>query len=114
MSKPKKLTVVNGKRILVDHDSRKEEYREYNQDRWKYQNDLMKFYNSSRWRKLSKQVLNEHYYVCRRCGEDATLADHIVPVRVDWNKRLDINNIQPLCESCHAIKTIEDKRNYNL
>ncbi|MGJ0995757.1 HNH endonuclease [Enterococcus casseliflavus] len=48
------------------------------------------------------------------CGGDATLADHIIPVRVDWSKRLDKDNIQPLCESCHAIKTKEDKIKYNM
>lgn len=105
MSKPKKLSFVNGKRVLIDHDSRREEFRSYNKDRWKYQNDLMRFYNSKPWRTLSKRVLNENYYVCRACGGDATLADHIVPIRVDWERRLDKNNIQPLCDSCHTIKT---------
>ncbi|MDT2783617.1 HNH endonuclease [Enterococcus asini] len=48
------------------------------------------------------------------CGGDATLADHIIPVRVDWSLRLDKDNIQPLCESCHAVKTREEKQKYNL
>lgn len=114
MARPKRLAIVNGKRVLVEYDSRREEYQEYNKDRWKYQNDLMKLYNSKSWRQLSKLVLNEYYYVCRMCGGDATLADHIIPVRVDWSKRLDKDNIQPLCESCHAIKTKEDKNKYNM
>ena len=45
MAKPKRLIVVNGKRQLVDFDSRKEEYQDYNRTRWKHQNDLMRFYN---------------------------------------------------------------------
>ncbi|WP_288395447.1 HNH endonuclease [uncultured Vagococcus sp.] len=114
MAGPKRLVIVNGKRTLVEHDSRTEEYREYNQDRWKHQNDLMKFYNSKAWRQLSKLVLNESYYVCRICGEDATLSDHIIPVRVDWSLRLSKDNLQPLCESCHAIKTKKDKEMYGL
>jgi len=83
VARPKRLAIVKGKRVLVEYDSRREEYQEYNQDRWKHQNDLMKFYNSKAWRQLSKLVLNEYYYVCRMCGGDATLADHIIPVRVD-------------------------------
>lgn len=110
--RPKRLAIVDGKRVLVDYGSRKEEYKTYNENRWKYQQDLMKFYNSKAWRDLSKLVLNEHYYVCVMCRGDATLADHIVPVRVDWSKRLDKNNIQPLCESCHAIKTKNDVKKY--
>lgn len=114
MGRPKRLVVVNGKRQLVDFDSRKEEYQDYNKTRWKHQNDLMRFYNSKAWRQLSKLVLNERYYVCAMCGGDAALADHIIPVRVDWSLRLDKDNIQPLCESCHAVKTREEKKKYNL
>lgn len=114
MAGPKRLTVVNGKRVLVEHDSRTEDNREYNQERWKYQNDLMKFYNSKPWRQLSKQILNEYYYVCRECGGDATLTDHIIPVKVDWSLRLSRDNLQPLCDSCHSIKTKKEKEMYNL
>lgn len=112
--KPQRLIVVNGRRVLVDHDSRKEEYSDYNKTRYKYQPEIVKFYNSRAWKNLSKQTLNEEYYVCRRCEGDATLADHIIPVRVDWSKRLEWSNTQPLCFDCHAIKTKEDKRKYNL
>ncbi|MFW8666002.1 HNH endonuclease [Enterococcus entomosocium] len=70
----------------------------------------MRFYNSKPWRTLSKQVLNENYYVCCVCGGDAALADHIVPIRVDWERRLDKNNIQPLCDSCHTIKTKKETK----
>lgn len=112
MTKPKRLAVVNGKRVLIDYDSRQEEYAEYNRDRWNHQNDLMKFYNSKAWRDLSKMILTESYYVCKHCDDDATLSDHIVPVRVDWSQRLSKDNLQPLCESCHAIKTKKDKEIY--
>lgn len=114
MVRPKKLTIVNGKRVLIDYDSRSAEYRSYNKERWRNQNELMRFYNSKPWRQLSKIVLNEYFYVCRMCGGDATLADHIIPVRINWEKRLDKDNIQPLCDSCHAVKTREDKQKYDL
>ena len=112
--RPKKLAFVNGKRVLVEHDSRKEEDREYNKTRWKHQRELMSFYNSKAWRTMSKLTLNAEYYVCRMCGDDATLADHIVPVRVNWSLRLIGTNLQPLCSECHAIKTKEDEKRYNI
>ena len=34
--KPQKLSIVNGRRTTIDYDSRKEEYRDYNRNRWKY------------------------------------------------------------------------------
>lgn len=109
MTRPKKLTFVDGKRVLIDYATRQDEYRADNKDRWRYQKEIKRFYNSAAWRKLSKQVLNEHYYICRNCGNDAVLTDHIIPVKVDWDKRLDINNLQPLCEACHSIKTKKDR-----
>lgn len=111
--KPKKLIVVNGRRVLVDHDSRKEEYSGYNRTRYKYQTDLIKFYNSSAWKNASKQTLNENYYVCRMCEGEAVLTDHIIPVRIDWSLRLERSNLQPLCFECHAVKTKEDEVKYN-
>lgn len=112
MVRPQKLTFMNGKRVMIDYATRQDEYQSYNKDRWKYQKELKQFYNSKAWRDLSKQVMNEHYYVCALCGKDARVADHIVPVRVDWSKRLDKNNIQPLCDSCHAIKTKQEREMY--
>ena len=112
MTRPKRLAIVNGKRVLVDYASRQEEYQAYNKDRWKYQKEIKQFYNSKAWRELSRLVLNESLYVCRRCGGDATLTDHIVPIKVNWSLRLTKDNLQPLCDACHAVKTGEDTRMY--
>lgn len=113
MSRPKKLQVVRGRRVLVDYASRAEEDAGYNRERWRNQKEVMKFYNSKPWRVLSKQVLTENYYICARCGNDATLADHIIPVKVDWSLRLNKENIQPLCDSCHRIKTLKENKENN-
>jgi 5-methylcytosine-specific restriction protein A len=43
---------------------------------------------------------------------DADVVDHIIPIEVDWSKRLDKSNLQPLCHSCHAKKTADDVREY--
>ena len=112
MTRPKRLAIVNGKRVLVDYATRQDEYQAYNKDRWRYQKEIKQFYNSKAWRELSKLVLNESFYVCRMCGGEARLSDHIVPIKVDWSLRLTKDNLQPLCDACHAIKTGEDKIKY--
>ena len=42
---------------------------------------------------------------CRSCGKMAVHADHIKPVREHPELRLNLNNLQPLCHSCHSRKT---------
>lgn len=41
----------------------------------------------------------------------ANVVDHIIPLRIDYNKRLDVNNLQSLCNKCHNIKTKNDQYN---
>lgn len=108
-NRPKKLAIVNGKRTWIEHDSRTEEYREYNKQRWKYDKTIQQFYNSKLWRDTSKMVLLEEDYVCRMCGGEATITDHIIPVRSDWNKRLDRSNLQASCKACNDAKALRER-----
>ncbi len=50
-------------------------------------------------------VLLEHDFICVSCGNQATMVDHIVPTKIDWARRLDKSNLQPLCDACHNQKT---------
>jgi 5-methylcytosine-specific restriction enzyme A len=51
------------------------------------------------------------YPSCRRCGGRATTVDHITPIRVAPHRRLDRNNFQSLCTSCHSRhKQAQEKR----
>ncbi|MEC2504384.1 HNH endonuclease, partial [Bacillus cereus] len=38
------------------------------------------------------------------------VVDHIIPIRVDWSKRLEPSNLQTLCHACHNKKTKEDEK----
>ena len=38
------------------------------------------------------------------------VVDHIIPIRVDWSKRLEPTNLQTLCHACHNKKTKEDEK----
>ena len=108
--KPQKLTVVGGKRKQVDFDSRSEEYKNYNKTRWNYDKKLTRFYNSSAWRSTSKLVLLRDDYVCQMCGGEATMVDHIIPIKKDWNRRLDLDNLQASCKACNDAKA--NRENY--
>ena len=64
------------------------------------------------WRALSKQVRMEEP-LCRHCLRDgrvtaATLVDHIVPLSLSPELRLDRGNLQALCSRCHSFKTQAD------
>ena len=107
--RPQKLTILGGRRVSVDYDKRTEEYTEYNRTRWKYDKDVKRFYNSSIWKRTSKQVLLEADYVCAMCGDEATMTDHIISVKQDWSKRLDRNNLQASCKKCNDKKAIKEK-----
>jgi 5-methylcytosine-specific restriction protein A len=70
-----------------------------------------KFYNSKRWRALSKLVEDAEPF-CQICGRDATgrlgATDHIMPINKGGGQ-YDRNNLQRLCVSCHARKSVKDK-----
>lgn len=68
-------------------------------------------YQSARWRNFRKEFLKAHPY-CYICGGKAVIADHIRPHRGDLNLFYDETNIQPLCQSCHSRKTLQENNFY--
>lgn len=67
-----------------------------------------RFYQSREWRKVRREVLKECNYMCEMCNQLHTvrLADavhHIVKIREDWSKRLDIDNLLCVCDEHHKI-----------
>lgn len=69
------------------------------------------------WRRVAKQRRELDYYLCRQCKSEgrnviSNLVDHIIPVHVRPDLRLDLANTQVLCPSCHGKKTDEDARRY--
>lgn len=88
--------------------------KQYNDYREKYEKEYVEFYSSTAWRKKRKQALRRDEYICRRCKNEfglITIAEevhHIVPTKVDWDKRLKLANLMSLCKPCH--QQIESKR----
>ena len=65
-------------------------------------------YNTTRWRKLRKEVLSETPY-CAKCGISKNLEiHHIVPPRGNEGLFFDENNCVPVCKSCHRIITARE------
>lgn len=56
------------------------------------------------WQVLRAAHLATHPY-CVVCGIAATTVDHIKPHRGDDELRLDPDNLQSTCTSCHSSKT---------
>ena len=86
-------------------------------DKYKRNQQARTFYHSREWEQIRLAVLARDNYLCQHCLRDkkitrATVIDHVIPLLVDWSKRLDMDNLQSLCQACHNRKTAEDKRRY--
>lgn len=64
------------------------------------------FYNTQRWRKLSRQIRSEEPS-CRTCGAPAFCVDHITPLS-ECADPFDRWNLQPLCRRCHNQKSQDE------
>ena len=67
------------------------------------------------WTRYAKLYLKQNP-LCRMCEQAsrttlASLVDHIIPLRLRPDLRLDPANLQPLCRSCHAVKTAAETKN---
>jgi 5-methylcytosine-specific restriction enzyme A len=86
-------------------------------DKHKRNQQARAFYHSREWERIRQAALARDHYLCQHCLQNnritrATIVDHIVPIAVDWSKRLSLDNTQSLCHPCHNRKTAEDKRRY--
>ena len=71
-------------------------------------------YNLPVWRDKLRpaQLLREPF--CRECAKrgirtPATVVDHIIPFRGDWQLFTDAGNLQSLCKTCHDCKTAREQ-----
>ncbi len=67
------------------------------------------FYESREWKMMRYEALRKHGALCQCCGAGPTPGkplnvDHIRPLRVFWELRLDLNNLQVLCSDCNEGK----------
>ena len=77
-----------------------------------YRHHNTEFYQSAPWRRL-RAVKLEQNPMCEECERNgrytpAQMVDHIVPINKGGGA-LDLNNLQSLCNACHARKSAKDK-----
>ena len=73
--------------------------------------EYFKLYNSKQWRRLRRMFLAEHPLCVNFdiCHNAATVVDHITDHRGIWELFIDMNNLQPMCASCHNTKTAKER-----
>jgi HNH endonuclease len=77
------------------------------------ENKLTAFYQTYEWRKLRYIALQKYGRNCMICGSNERICvDHILSVRKYWSLRLDITNLQILCEPCNHGKGNWDKTDW--
>lgn len=65
------------------------------------------FRSSYKWQQKREQIRQRDYYLCRYClahgrfTYDGLEVHHIVPLAVDWERRLDDDNLISLCGEHH-------------
>ena len=81
------------------------------------------FYKSWDWRTLRMQALKKHGARCQCCGatkdsidisgnQVRIVVDHIQPLARRWDLRLDIENLQILCDECNMGKGAWDRTDW--
>ena len=68
-----------------------------------------KFYKTQLWvRNRNNFIINNP--MCKMCEDRGIVrlgkyVDHIIPIEIDYELRLDVDNFQTLCAKCHGHKT---------
>ena len=88
----------------------------YNKARYKRYNKVIrnrednkeygKFYSGKQWKVMRNAVATKYNGLCLKCLAQGKInrynvIHHIVELREDMSKALDLNNLIPLCHGCH-------------
>lgn len=87
----------------------------------KENNSIVKFRNTSTWRKKRLEIKKRDKLLCQYCLLELKrftfeLLDvhHIIPISKDWSKRLDNYNLITLCRVCHTSADMQEIEAYKL
>lgn len=97
-------TAFTRERYCTNHKS---EINRYNKERTDKQ--YVAFYKTKEWGIVRALALTRDGYQCVECKKKgvkklAQMVHHKIPVKKDWTKRLELNNLESLCEACHNRK----------
>jgi 5-methylcytosine-specific restriction endonuclease McrA len=67
--------------------------------------ERLRNYTSSEWNKAKRFIFSKYGEICLRCGSKENIhLDHIKPYSLFPELSLDLDNLQPLCQSCNSSK----------
>ncbi|WIF95133.1 HNH endonuclease [Caminicella sporogenes] len=94
------------KKINDQRKKQRKKERLKNYDNKRKNSKEWKFYKSKEWLYARRAALVRDNYLCQHCLKNnrITLADmvhHIIPIKEDFSKRLQLSNLISLCNSCH-------------
>ena len=71
------------------------------------------YYQHRHWKVIRIKALKRDNYQCQECKrqgriKEAQMVDHVIPKKQGGS--LELDNLQSLCNSCHATKSAREKR----
>jgi 5-methylcytosine-specific restriction protein A len=84
-----------------DHAGQQPPSRHTHYDQHQRDREMKAFYDSAAWQRARSAALARQPW-CQRCGDIATTVHHRSPAKTDSAKRLDPNNLVPMCAPCHS------------
>lgn len=98
-----KCRIEEEKKISEQKRHRNKMYDRYSRDK-----KSNAFYHSGAWVRLVNVIKIRESGLCLRCWSNnimtaGRIVHHIIPVKDDWNKRLDPLNCVYLCDECHSL-----------
>jgi 5-methylcytosine-specific restriction protein A len=114
-SRPLKPCLVTGCPNLTQGrycDKHKGKEQQSKAERHRYYDEHMRdqqareFYHSKEWERVRLAALARDNFLCQHCLRNnritpADMVHHIIEIKRDWSKRLDLDNLISLCNSCH-------------
>src|SRR5690625_3216889 len=93
---------VKSVRVDSDNPNRHSIYDKYARDK-----ESKRFYNSAEWKKCRGLRLIIDNYLCQECLKQkkitpANTVHHIIELRDDPSKGLELDNLVSVCPSCHS------------
>lgn len=101
--------LVREGRYCSEHQHKEHERRREVQEAYDHQQRDAKtteFYASSAWRAVRRMALRRDKWLCQDClkrgrVQPADTVHHVVEVKDDWSRRLELGNLVSLCAGCH-------------
>ena len=102
---PYNLKACDGCKCKIELE-RKQNTKHYTKATYERDSKYNKFYKSKVWNSVRQLAIIRDHALCKDCLAKNTITSyntvhHIIPIKEDWSKKLDIDNLICLCESCH-------------